>query len=119
MYVAEIDGRIVGSAGFDWKHHPCGGGVVELGMSVARDHRGRGVGKALVQACIDSARALGAHKISLQVWPHNIAARALYERFGFVEEGYLRSHWQRRNGERWDAVIMGLLLDEDSPERAL
>jgi RimJ/RimL family protein N-acetyltransferase len=119
MLVAESDGRILGSASLSWAHHPCGGGVLDLGMSVARDHRGRGIGKALVRACIDRARALGAHKITLQVWPHNTAARGLYERFGFVEEGYLRRHWQRRSGKRWDAVVMGLLLDEDPPERAL
>lgn len=119
MLVAESDGRIVGSAGLAWAHHPCGGGVLDLGMNVDTTHRGRGIGGALVRACIERARELGAHKIALQVWPHNIAARALYERFGFVEEGYLRKHWQRRNGERWDAVVMGLLLDEGPSRRAL
>jgi hypothetical protein len=29
----------------------------------------------------------GAHKISLDVWPHNEAARNVYRRFGFAEEG--------------------------------
>jgi N-acetylglucosamine kinase-like BadF-type ATPase len=52
----------------------------------------------------------GCHKVSLQVWPHNDAALRLYEKFGFEREGLLRSHYRRRNGELWDAIVMGLLL---------
>jgi RimJ/RimL family protein N-acetyltransferase len=44
------------------------------------------------------------------VWPHNDRAIALYEKLGFVEEGRLRRHYRRRNGELWDAVVMGLVL---------
>src|SRR5438132_10638636 len=31
--------------------------------------------------------------------------------FGFEEEGLLRRQYRRRNGELWDALVMGLLLD--------
>jgi RimJ/RimL family protein N-acetyltransferase len=34
--------------------------------------------------------------------------------FGFVEEGYLRRHYRRRNGQLCDAVMMALVLDETS-----
>jgi RimJ/RimL family protein N-acetyltransferase len=61
------------------------------------------------------ARRSGAHKVALQVWPHNVAARRLYEKHGFVQEGLLRRHYRRRNGELWDAVVMGMVLDEESP----
>jgi RimJ/RimL family protein N-acetyltransferase len=105
--VAEAGGEIVGLAGLD------GVRVPDLGMLVAREWRGRGVGTRLLRACIEWARERGAHKISLQVWPHNHAALRLYRKFGFEQEGYLRKHYRRRNGELWDAVIMGLLLDED------
>jgi RimJ/RimL family protein N-acetyltransferase len=46
----------------------------------------------------------------LEVWPHNTAAIALYRRVGFVEEGRKRRHYRRRNGELWDAVLMGMEL---------
>jgi RimJ/RimL family protein N-acetyltransferase len=49
--------------------------------------------------------------MALQVWPHNAAAIALYERFGFERECYLRRHYRRRSGELWDAIVMGLRLD--------
>jgi RimJ/RimL family protein N-acetyltransferase len=50
------------------------------------------------------------HKIALQVWPHNEAALALYRSSGFEQEGYLRQHYRRKNGELWDAVVMGRLV---------
>jgi RimJ/RimL family protein N-acetyltransferase len=90
-------------------------GVADLGMCVDASWRGRGVGTALVAEAIATARNLGAHKVGLQVWPHNEPARRLYRRHGFVEEGRLRRHYRRRNGELWDAVIMGLVLDEETP----
>lgn len=79
-------------------------------MIVAADVRRGGVGSALLQAAIGWARAHGAHKVALQVWPHNDAGIGLYRKFGFEEEGHLRRHYRRQNGELWDAVIMGLAL---------
>ena len=107
VLVAEVAGEPVGELGL----HLAGYGVADLGMVVAAGWRGRGIGSALLAEAIDQARAAGAHKIALQVWPHNAAALALYERFGFRREGYLTRHYRRRSGELWDAVIMGLRLD--------
>ena len=107
VLVAEDGGATVGELGL----RLAGYGVAELGMAVAAGWRGRGVGSALLTDGIDRARAAGAHKVALQVWPHNAAAIALYERFGFQREGYLHRHYRRRSGELWDAIIMGLRLD--------
>lgn len=104
VLVAEVDGRIVGNLGMNLARY----GVANFGMLVSAGWRGRGVGSALLRACIEWARAAGAHKIALQVWPHNAAAIALYEKFGFQREGLLRRHYRRGNGELWDAVLMGL-----------
>jgi RimJ/RimL family protein N-acetyltransferase len=89
--------------------------VANLGTLVDRAWRGRGVGTALVRAAVDAARDRGCHKVALQVWPHNQVAQALYRKVGFEEEGLLRRHYRRRNGELWDAVVMGLVLDRTSP----
>jgi ribosomal protein S18 acetylase RimI-like enzyme len=107
VLVAEAGGQPVGEFGLHLAHY----GVADLGMAVAAGWRGRGVGSALLAEAIDQARTAGAHKIALQVWPHNAAAIALYERFGFQREGYLTRHYRRRSGELWDAVVMGLPLD--------
>lgn len=90
-------------------------GVAQFGMCVAPEWRGQGVGRLLVEHSVAEARRLGAHKVSLQVWPHNGAARRLYRRLGFEEEGRLRRHYRRRSGQLWDAIVMGLVLDNESP----
>lgn len=108
---ALVDDEVVGHARVDLTPYKVAG----LGMMVDARWRGRGVGGALVRAAIAAAGDLGAHKVALQVWPHNHVARQLYLRYGFAEEGVLRRHYPRRNGELWDAVVMGLVLDETSP----
>jgi RimJ/RimL family protein N-acetyltransferase len=105
-FVAEAAGDVVGlifviESGF---------GFGEIGMMVAADWRGQGVGTALVAAAIDWARARGLHKLTLSVFPQNEAAIALYRKFEFVEEGRRSKHIRRANGDLWDLVEMGLLL---------
>jgi RimJ/RimL family protein N-acetyltransferase len=104
-------GTVVGNLGI----FLLGYGVAEVGMMVDAGWRGRGVGSALLQCGVDWARDIGAHKVALQHWPTNEPAAALYEKFGFVEEGRLRRHYRRRDGELWDAVVRGLVLDVDTP----
>jgi ribosomal protein S18 acetylase RimI-like enzyme len=104
--VADAGGPLVGQLHLALASY----GVADLGMLVADGWRRRGVGSALLRAGIDWARQAGAHKVALQVWPHNQAAIGLYERFGFQHEGRLRRHYRRRSGELWDAIVMGLPL---------
>jgi RimJ/RimL family protein N-acetyltransferase len=110
-FVAASGGVVVGNLWIDLRPY----NVADLGMLVAAQWRRRGVGSALMEAGIAWAGAAGAHKVVLQVWPHNHGALALYTKFGFVQEGLLRRHYPRRNGELWDAVMMGLVLDSHSP----
>jgi putative acetyltransferase len=110
MLVAEVDGSLVGSLTV-----LTAVGIGGLGMNVASGHRGAGVGAALLREAIAWARATGVHKLELEHWPWNHRARALYERFGFVEEGYRRRQYRRKDGSLWDSVLMGLVLDEDAP----
>jgi RimJ/RimL family protein N-acetyltransferase len=105
-FVAVADGEVVGSLNLS----PTSFGYAEIGMYVAREWRGRGVGSALMVAAIEWSRAHGMHKLSLSVFPHNEAGIALYRKFGFVEEGRRVKHMRRQSGELWDLVEMGLLL---------
>ena len=54
----------------------------ELGLAVRSGWRRRGVGTRLISELMDTARALGAERISLSVEPEN-PSRLLYERLGF------------------------------------
>jgi ribosomal protein S18 acetylase RimI-like enzyme len=53
-------------------------------LFVASEHRGHGVGRALVTRVRDDARAAGVPRIALQTEPDNDAARALYRSLGFI-----------------------------------
>jgi RimJ/RimL family protein N-acetyltransferase len=106
-FLAEEGGEIIGSLHVQANRYH---GYGEIGMMVARDWRGRGVGTALMEAAIAWAREQGLHKLSLDVFPHNEAAIALYRKLGFVEEGRRVKQYRRRNGELWDSIEMGLQL---------
>lgn len=107
-FVAVAGREIVGSLSVEASRF----GYGEIGMAVAREWRRRGVGSALLAAAIAWARERGLHKLSLSVFPHNAAAIQLYRKHGFVEEGRRVKHFRRANGELWDAIEMGLLLDD-------
>ncbi|GGO85635.1 GNAT family N-acetyltransferase [Wenjunlia tyrosinilytica] len=53
-------------------------------LAVAAQARGRGVGEALVLACLERARALGAERVVICSSEHMHAAHRLYERLDFV-----------------------------------
>jgi ribosomal protein S18 acetylase RimI-like enzyme len=52
-------------------------------LYVVPDRRGRGLGRALMEAVIDHARGRGATYMDLGTGEHDVAARALYESLGF------------------------------------
>jgi RimJ/RimL family protein N-acetyltransferase len=105
VYVAEEDGMIVGRLSIARDQHPASRHVADLGLMVAAAHRRRGVGTALLDAAVEWARQAGVRKLELHVFPWNKAALALYDRFGFVREGYRRGHY-RRGDEYVDAILM-------------
>jgi RimJ/RimL family protein N-acetyltransferase len=86
-------------------------GVWELGMWILPGARGKGGGRMLLEAAID-ARPADVHKIELEVWPHNEAAIALYERLEFEREGVRRDHYRRRDGKLHSSVIMARLFPD-------
>ena len=73
LLAAVVGDEIVGAIHVEATTH----GFGEIGMWVARDWRGRGVGSALLRAAIDRSREHGLHKLSLAVFAHNEAAIGL------------------------------------------
>lgn len=61
-----------------------GPGEAEIRMlAVSHEARRRGVGEALVRACLDRARAAGSHRVVLSTQTSMRAAHRIYERLGF------------------------------------
>ena len=81
-----------------------------LGMGVATEARGRGIGaRLLTQALEEGFRTL--ERIELEVFASNERARALYLRVGFVEEGRRRCA-RKLDGVCDDILMYGLLREE-------
>ncbi|WP_395686307.1 GNAT family N-acetyltransferase [Caenimonas koreensis] len=89
-----------------WHHtlQHCG----SLGMGLLPAYRGQGLGARMLDQCIEQAMRAGITRVELEVRADNHAARRLYGRFGFEEEGTKR-RGMRVNGEYFDTVAMALL----------
>jgi L-amino acid N-acyltransferase YncA len=84
--------------------------VVDLSLYVAREHRGRGIGDALLGALERRARAAGFHKMVLAAFPTNLPGMRLYERHGFSTVGIY--HEQGLLDGRWvDVIVMEQILN--------
>jgi phosphinothricin acetyltransferase len=79
-------------------------GVVEHSVYVAPDAHGRGVGRALLAALVDSTEAAGVWTIESGVFPENTASLVLHERAGFRVVG-TRERIGAQHG-RWRDVIL-------------
>ncbi len=109
VLVAESDHRVVGRLSIARDPHPASAHVADLGLMVAASHRRHGVGRALLEHAVAWALGAGVSKLELHVFPHNEAAIALYEAFGFEREGYRKAHY-RRGQEYVDAILMALTI---------
>ena len=79
-----------------------------LGMGVISEYRGKGIGRALMQATLAAATASGMRRIELTVRVDNDPARRLYESLGFVTEGLCKHH-MCIDGQFVDSWLMALL----------
>lgn len=69
-----------------------------LNLCVAREHRGAGLGRALLDWVLLCAEHAGAGVMFLEVRPSNHAACALYESAGFNEIGLRPGYYPAPNG---------------------
>jgi ribosomal protein S18 acetylase RimI-like enzyme len=92
VLVAVEDGRVLGSATLETEDAGMGDDPVEPGtanmrmLGVDPDARGRGVGRSLVEACLDLARRRGKRAVTLHTTTDMKAAHRLYESMGFVRD---------------------------------
>src|SRR5918999_6332255 len=106
--IAEADGRAVGFALL--RLHP-EDRAVEL-RRIAVTEKGRGYGRATLALAVAQAfEEHGAHRLWLDVKPHNERARSLYRSAGFVEEGLLRDALFS-GGEFQSLILMSILRPE-------
>lgn len=92
-YVAEVDGRAIGSISLYRPKNARRAHSGGIGMGVHPDYWGRGVGSALMEAVVDLAdKWLNLKRVELDVNVDNPAGIRLYEKYGFEVEGTRRFH---------------------------
>ena len=75
-------------------------------VAVKEGCRGRGFGKALMNAMEEKARSLSAERILLEVRPSNTPARSLYDGLGYLPIALRKGYYA--DGE--DAIVMEKIL---------
>ena len=107
LLVATIAGDVVGNLGLHAaSKSPRRRHVGSVGMAVRDDRHGRGIGTALMHAAIELADGwLNYRRLELTVYTDNLAALALYRKFGFAIEGTCMAY-AFRDGQYVDAYAM-------------
>jgi L-amino acid N-acyltransferase YncA len=110
VLVALEAAAIVGWASLNRFSHRCAhSAIADLSVYVARSHRGRGIGSALLTRLESEARAGGFYKIVLHALNRNEHGKRLYVKSGFREVGIFREHGSI-DGSFVDVVAMEKLL---------
>jgi ribosomal-protein-alanine N-acetyltransferase len=104
FYVAMLGNTLVGYVGF-WQ-------VVDeahiTSVTVHKQYRGRGYGRALTDYIIRAAAKEGLTRATLEVRVTNIVAQNLYNSLGFEKTGMRKNYYKKTNE---DAIIMARKLD--------
>jgi RimJ/RimL family protein N-acetyltransferase len=112
-FAIDVDAELIGECGLHSIDHYQQ--LAEVGISIAKDHWGKGYGQDAVRTLLDYGfRHLNLVKISLRVLADDERAVGAYRKVGFVEEGRLRAHaWY--DGVRHDELVMSVLRDDWKP----
>ncbi len=105
---ADVDGVLAGFLELEtYPGNPAHSHAADIHLIATHpEFRGKGVGRALMDAAIDLAdNWLQVSRLGLSVWTTNTTAISLYESHGFTVEGTMR-RYVYRNGEYLDAHVM-------------
>jgi len=109
-FVAEVDGEVVGwIAVVPYSRRAVYRGVGEESVYVAERARGSGIGRALLETMIESARNGGLWTLQAGVFTDNGASLALHRALGFREVG-IRERIGQLDGVWRDVVLLELRL---------
>lgn len=104
--VATADGQMLGWAALSPVSGRCVyGGVAEISVYIAEAARGKGVGKALLQALVSDSEANGIWTLQAGIFPENVASIHLHEVSGFRLIGH-REKVGKLDGVWRDTVLM-------------
>ena len=102
---AQLFGYFIVMAGVDEMHL--------LNITVAPDAQRCGHARFMLGEIVALCRRAAAQKLWLEVRGSNIRARAIYRRFGFDDIGLRKGYYPAPQGQREDAIVMGLPVTEE------
>ena len=79
--------------------------VGEVGIMVHPKHQNRGVGTALLKACVHVSRKRGFRRLEADTLAHNTAMMRIAEKAGFTLEGIRRGRFKRDNTYLDEAML--------------
>ncbi|WP_333627143.1 N-acetyltransferase family protein [Sphingobacterium siyangense] len=84
--IEDENNQIIGWVSFQsFYGRPAYDATVEISIYLDEQQRGRGLGKQILQYCIDKAPDLGVHTLLGFIFAHNLPSIALFEKMGFKE----------------------------------
>jgi len=111
VYVAESDASVLGTYSIKPNQPGRGSHVANAGYMVAKAARGQGLGFALGEHSLETARALGYRSTQFNfVTSCNPSAVRLWQRLGFEIVGTLPQSFRLDSGELVDAYVMSRAL---------
>lgn len=110
QYVALNDDEVIGWCDIRRSERPSHAHRGTLGMGIVDGYRDRGLGRRLITATLDAARAIGLRRVELDVHANNSRAIALYEKVGFQREGLARDAIFI-DGRYIDSIGMALIFE--------
>ena len=117
VVVAERDGEVAGFARVGaYSEREVYRGIGEHAVYVAREARGQGLGRALLDGVAAEAERRGYYKLTSRIFADNAPSLAAHRAAGFAEVGVQRNHG-RLDGEWKDCVLVERLLGEAAGSR--
>ncbi len=106
------DATVIGFASLSpYRSRPAYNTTVENSVYVHQDHRGEGIGRALLEELIEVAQNHGFHTVMARISGGNVASKAVHLSVGFEVVGIERQVG-RKFGRWLDVTIMQLMLQD-------
>ncbi len=108
IWVAEENGEVVGwlSLSDFYDGRPAYHATVEVGVYIEEGHRGKGIGRRLLEEAIRRAPELGIETFTAGIFAHNEASVGLFESFGFERWAHF-PEVAELDGTKRDLLILG------------
>lgn len=118
--IGELDGRIIAN---------CSVGIIDnkkrylhragMGIAVSKDYWNKGIGKIMMQECINWCKEKHVEQLELEVVTENIRAVSMYKSFGFEIYGTKKHALKYGDGTYADEYSMILFLDREDSNGAI